>query len=241
MAEEETTTDGVVKEETTPEETVSDEQKFDAQEAITGLEQKISSELGRAQKTQQSIDELKGQLGEFMTNFQQQQTQTQATQAEDNYISTESDVVRIMEAKERQKVQATAKYNADYNNEINKLAMNEELSESEATRFEELTKTSFNKSRTDFTNSSIDAESNFDKCMRIIEKERASGKKVNLAGADPTGAGVVNGTNQEGKEPVMPKLDEHAEAFVKSKGFDAKKVTDVLKGTAPGGMVKPGL
>ncbi len=216
--------------------TVSTE--FNAEVKFEELSQQVKSELGRAQKTQQSVDGLVTGFGELKEMLQ---TKTPTDPPDEKYISTEQDVLGVMDARDAKQAKATSDYNASYRNSINKLAMNEELSDDEVTRFEELTKTSFNSSRTNFADSSLDAESNFDKVMRVIEKERAGKGTVNLKGDDPKGTGVETSNNQDDKEPVMPNLDEHAQAYVDKMGYDAKKVTDVLKGPAPGGMKRSGL
>jgi len=116
--------------------------------------------------------------------------------------------------------------------------VNEGLTDDEITKLDNLTQTSFKTSATNFTNAKLDAEINFSKAMRIIERERSGKQTVNLKGDNPKGTGIGSPQKVQEKEIQVPKLDPHAESFLnwvkgKSEKWTDEKVADTLKGETP--------
>ncbi|MHC4397713.1 MAG: hypothetical protein ACYS1A_18880, partial [Planctomycetota bacterium] len=141
-------------------------------------------------------------------------TQTVKVPPEETYVSTSADVRKEIEQVEKEKQDAFYKYNNNYQNALTKLAMDEKLPDDDIMRLEELTKTSFTDSASNLKNAKLDAEVNFNKAMRVIEKERGGEKSVNLKGDIPQGTGIGSPTKVTGKEPVMPTLDKDAQDYL---------------------------
>lgn len=217
-----------------PEETVSEtttETKTEIQKSDEETDQQFRSRLGRR------VSRLEDNITSFMNEMRSTvQTLNVAQPASNNsdttsteYISTRDDVKRIVSEVEAEKLNQIRSYEDSYLNHIARLSLEEGLSDAEITKCEELIKTSFNKTYSNHRNPIADAEANFQKAMRVIDKGRSTPKTVNLKGDTPKGAGVNINTKTDSEPIPEIKLDKYAQDLVNYYKMPPDKVAKAFK------------
>lgn len=191
---------------TSPKTEVVSETKGESRET----DQQFRSGLGRR------VSKIEDTISSFINEMRaiQMPRQQNSGDASPEYVSTEDDVVRVLEKYETKKSEAVRNYDNQYLDHLARLGADEGLSDQEFKRLEDLVKTTFN--QLSYQHPTIDAERNFLKAMRIIDRERLSrGKRViNLKGDTPIATGTFSGEEMINKESAPIKLDKFAQEFV---------------------------
>ena len=209
-------------------ETVS-ETKPAEEKTVGETDQQFRSGLGRrVSRIEESVNSFIQEMRQSAVN-RDANVEPGASNGDPQYVTTEEDVKKVVFKMENERALQTRNYNENYLNHLARLGMEEGLNDAEFNRLEELTKTTFNV--LSYRDPNIDAERNFLKSMRIIDRDRLlkNSKTVNLKGDNPNGAtGVVSSTVVNHSEPLV-KLDKHAQEFVDYYKISPEKVNQVLK------------
>ncbi len=223
----ESTTEATDEQAAKSEETVS-EAKETKQETIRErgdeTDQQFRSKLGkRVSKIEDSMNSFMNEMRRTMQHFK---TPISEEPANDSFVTTEEDVKKVLNKWENEKFNASKNYENDYLNALARLGLEEGLNDTEFNRLEELVKNA----PVSFRDPAIDAERNFLKAMRVVEKERImkGTKQVNLKKDTPAGTGTVSGKVEE-KSPAPVKLDSYAQEFVNYHKISEDKVRSALK------------
>lgn len=201
-------------------------------------EQQFRSGLGRrVSRIEESIGSFMNEMRATLSNFHAQPLRA-SSEENVEIISTAEDVERVLERREQQRQSSIRAYENTYLDHLAKLGSEEGLANKEFDRLDELVRTSFNKSYSNYKDPVADAERNFLKAMRVIDKEKLGShdkeKHVNLKGDVPKGTGVSSASKVvEDSKPAV-KLDQYAqdlvnhykmseESVVKSLGLETKK------------------
>lgn len=228
----ETNTETVATPETTESQPVTEpvsETKPVAEDKTAGeTDQQFRSGLGRR------VSRIEDSVNSFIQEMRQSAMDRNAPVTPDTsnndpqYVTTEEDVKKVIYKMENERTVQTRNYNENYLNHLARLGMEEGLNDTEFNRLEELTKTTFN--ALSYRDPSTDAERNFLKAMRIIDRERLSknSKTMNLKGDNPVGTGIVS-SNVVNHSEVSVKLDKHAQDFVNHYKISSDKVSQILK------------
>jgi len=194
----------------------------------------LKAEIGRGQKALNEVGALRTQI-ENSTNTLQSQTQAKKTEEEsDNIVTTVADVRNVFNQFKDEETQAQRTYNHNYTDNLAQLAVADNMDDEEIKQLDNILQTSVQGSDSNYVDPKTDAKINYLQAKLIMKETNK--KSVNLKGDKPQGTGVPGGSKEDSPDNTMPKLDEHAEAFVKWAGMDSKKVTAALKGEASGGL-----
>lgn len=193
-------------------------------------EQQFRSRLGkRVSRMEDNMSAFMNEMRLTMQNLQSAPhvNSNPVEEGEPSYISTENDVRQIIQKMENERLNATKNYTNNYFDRLAKLGLEEGLDDNEFTRLEELVKNA----PITYKDASLDAEHNFLKAMRVIDKERNSKevKKANLKGDTPLGTGTVSGTKIIDNHEAPIKLDKYAQEFVDYHKLPENKVKNALK------------
>lgn len=197
---------------------------------LSQLEDKFGKEFERLNSF---VGRVEAQM--YGQNLRQTDTGYQDTETGEFLTKKEAEnlvVTAIKNLKTREELE-TMQYRENYLDHMARLGTEEGLNDAEFTRLEELLSTSFKTHKV--KDPTLSAELNFDKAMRVIERERIAKtqRTVNLKGDDPKSVGVTQTAPIVDKVKPVIELDEHAKAFVKYAGMDEAKVAKALKGETP--------
>jgi hypothetical protein len=204
--------------EPSPKEVVSETKVVESHET----DQQFRSGLGRR------VSKIEDTINSFIQEMRTAQTPKQYSNETPEYIATEDDVVRVLQKYETRKTEAVRNYDEQYLNHLARLGSEEGLNDQEFMRLENLVKTTFNQLR--YQDPTADAERNFLKAMRIIDKERLSrgAKHINLKGDTPIATGT-SGEEMIGNATAPLKLDKYAQEFVNYHKIPEEKVRKWLE------------
>ena len=214
--------------EKTDEEKQAELEAAEAEEAkLKEEEHKERSALGRKVKgIEERFDSLDGKIDELMAGMKP----SEPDDDEDFVPSTKKELDDYLTKWKAGETQKDRKYQDDYMLGIGKYREEEDFKEIK----EELNK-NFNFRNSD--NGVLDAEVNYLKASRAYLKKKLSGVKPEspLKGDPPKGPLGVGSDGEpiEEGEPSVPKLDEHAQAFVDKVGMSKESVKDALTGETP--------
>jgi hypothetical protein len=204
------------------------EEKFDAKEVMDKINN-LSAEIGRGGKALNEIESVKNDIASLKSLLENQATTRQTEQETENIVTTESDVRNVFQRLQTEEQTKKTKYESDYLDEIARLANADKLDDKQMDELSEILKTSVTNSRSNFTNHAWDAETNYLKAMRILDKK--GDKSVNLKGDDPKGTGIGKPSENGGsKDATMPKLDPVAQEYADKMKMTAEEVSNALKG-----------
>ena len=211
-------------------EEVPKETKVEQSDAEKELQQ-VKSELGRSQKAMQEMNGIKAEMESMKELLQTQATQKQEQEATENYVTTEADVLSVIAKREQKKIGEQQKYNDDYWNSVAKLAIEDKLTDEEMSEVENVLKTSFNHSDSNYQNSGYDAKVNY--LQAKLSRSQGDKKKLNLKGDNPQGTSVGTSTENQTKDKSMPKLDketqEYADKMVADGLMTVEQVADAFR------------
>lgn len=218
-------TEQAAKSEGIVEEVKGEKQEVVKEEKSEETDQQFRSKLGK--RVSRIEDSMNSFINEMRMNVQKLNTSPETSPASESYITTEDDVKRVLSKWENEKLTATRNYENNYLDALAKLGMEDGMNDNEFMRLEELIKNA----PLSFRDPAIDAERNYLKAVRVIEKEKlAKGtKQVNLKKDMPAGTGTVSGAKviEKATEPV--KLDKYAQEFVDYHKISDDKVRSALK------------
>lgn len=201
------------------------EEKQETKETET--EQQERSRLGRR------VSNMEVKMDAFMNEartFFQGSKPAVNTPENPEYVSTADDVRRVLQDMEKEQKNAQVRYETDYVTQVIRLGAEEGLTDAEIGRMEDLLKTSFNKTYSEHKDPKSDAERNFLRAMRVIDKERNGqpDKEINLKGDKPVGTSINTNSKVTDKTKTLIKLDEYAQKFVDYHKMDDDKVRKSL-------------
>lgn len=215
------------------EETVSEtkvEEKHEEVRREGESDQQFRSRLGKRVSRMEDnfssfMEEIRSEIKNLRTAPSSDNQFTASADGSGSYISTEDDVKRVIQKYESERVNATAQYQNNYLDRLARMGMEEGLNDVEFVRLEELTKNS----PLTYRDASIDAERNFLRAIRVIEKERLTkGTKLNLKGDTPVATGVASGAEMIDKKAAPIKLDKWAQEFVDYHKVPEEKIKKAL-------------
>jgi hypothetical protein len=203
--------------------------EFDLQKEINDLR----AEIGRGGKALNEVESLKNEISGLKSLLETQATQKQTEQETESIVTTEADVRKVFNNLQTEQQRNQQKYTDDYYNEVTKLAVAEGMTDEQMLELENVLKTSITGSRSNFTNSVMDAEINFNKAMRVLEK--SDKKSVNLKGDKPKGTGIGNATNNQTKDNISlpdnidPEAKEYMDMLVASGKMTIEQAAKALR------------
>lgn len=194
---------------------------------VSDIESKIDSFMSEMRSTMQGLNKIPAQPDKTVSG-------------EEQYVSTADDVRRVLTSMEQEKKESQGKYDRDYIGTLVRLGTEEGLTDQELGRVENLLVTSFNKTYSEHKDPSSDAERNFLKAMRVLDKEKIGqpDRKVNLKGDEPKGTGINQQPKQIDREAPVIKLSKYAQEFVDYHHMTDDKVRKAMDGSMPGGLVR---
>jgi hypothetical protein len=215
------------KTEETPSETKTEEQS--ELEELKKENQRVKSELGRAQKAMNEISDMRSKVSSLEALLQNQAIQKETEQSAETLVTTEQDVTNVLQKWEKKKQAEQDKYTNDYLNNVASFAQKDGLDDKQMLELEDILKTSITNSDSNFQNAQYDAKVNYLQAKLILKEK--SEKSVNLKGDTPKGTGIGKPSENGGSEKnTMPKLDPIAQEYVDKMGMSAEEVTKALKG-----------
>jgi hypothetical protein len=155
---------------------------------------------------------------------------SQAVKNEDDepeYVSTPKDVERILEKRERKRLEDQRRYEVEYLKQIDKIADDDFHDDIMKVMMEH-----YNQRHSD--NASFDAELNYEKASKMYFKQKVSKPRANLKGEKPgSNANVDVRSKSDESRGQEIKLDEHADALIKHYGMKGDDIKETLKGSFP--------
>mgnify|MGYP001590904443 CR=1 FL=1 len=212
------------------EETVSETIVAETKKSDEETDQQFRSRLGR--RVSKLEDNINSFITEMRSSVQNLQSAPAASNNSDNtgeYVSTPADVKRIVAEVETEKLTKIRRYEDNYLNQVARLSLEEGLSDAEIMKCEELIKTSFNQTYSNYQDPTADAERNFLKAMRVIDKSKGASKQINLKGDSPKGTGVNVGAKIDDETIPEIKLDKYAQDLVNYYKMPPEKVAKAFK------------
>lgn len=217
------------------EETVSEtktETKIETQKSDEETDQQFRSRLGR--RVSRLEDNITSFMDEMRSTVQTFKTVPTAPIDSDNtssteYVATRDDVKRIVSEVETDKLNKIRKYEDNYLNHVARLSLEEGLTDAEIAKCEDLIKTSFNQTYSNYQDPTADAERNFLKAMRVIDKGKGASKQINLKGDSLKGTGVNVGAKIDDEAIPEIKLDKYAQDLVNYYKMSPDKVAKAFK------------
>lgn len=211
-----------------PESTASETEVREAEAKQFDFEKELQRE--RSQRGRE-IKALNNTLEEMKSMLQNLSASKPASQAEyDDEILTVSTLNKVLSTREQQKAQYLKNYEDKFIDTLAKLGVDEGLEDDEMLEVHRIVRESFNVSYSGYKDPTADAERNFFKAIRVFERGKQQKPSLKLKGDNPKGTGIGGGTKMTDKETKMPELDEHAKAYVASRG----KSNDWVKKTLGG-------
>ncbi len=229
------------KEEVKPVE-VEAEKKTDPVKEPGETDHQFRSRLGRrVSDIESKIDSFMSEMRGAMQGLNKGTVQPDnAVTGNEQYVSTADDVRRVITSLEQEKKESQGKYERAYVSTVLRLGTEEGLTDQDYSRLETLLSTSFNKTYSEHQDPTGDAERNFLKAMRILDKERTEQpeKRVNLRGDEPKGVAINTNPKQIDKDVKPVKLSKYAQEFVDYHHIPEEKVRKWQEGSLSGGLVK---
>lgn len=197
---------------------------------IEETDQQFRSALGRrVSRIETSMNDFIQEMRGQMLNQNRLNQPHDPAETPEEFIGTAEDVRRVVYRMEQEKQQKVTNYENNYLNHLARLGLEEELDDRNFKRLEELTKTSFNQTYSNYQDPQADAERNFLKAMRVIDRERiAKPSQINLKGDIPKGTGVSFGGSMIKDEIPEIALDKYAQDFVNYHKIPKEKIAKVL-------------